>query len=166
MRGKMLGYEAHLSGRRPRGVANQHGFDQVLLRKLSFQFGGGGVLADQSCKDAARAEGGDVARDVAGAADIGLAALDGNDRRGRLRRNPGYLAVDKFVEHEVADAEHGLANNRMRQGVKIEHLLSLSVAPSAEAVGAIEETLDVNLDRVFQRGEAAVVAGALQPIDT
>src|SRR6478736_1482330 len=53
----------------------------------------------------------------------------------------------------------------MRQGVKIEHLFPLSVAPSAETIGAVEEVLDVSLDRLFQRRESAVVAGALQPID-
>ena len=123
------------------------------------------VLADQADEDAARAERGDVARDVAGAADIGLAALHRDHRRRRFRRNPRHLAIDEFVEHEVADAEHGLAGNRMRQGVKIEHLNPLSVAPSAETIGAIEEALDVGRDRIFQRGEAAIVAGAAQPID-
>ena len=107
------------------------------------QLRAGVVLADQADEDAARAERGDVARDIAGAADIGFAALHGNDRRGRFRRNPRHLAIDEFVEHEVADAEHGLAGNRMRQGVKIEHLISLSVARSAETIGAIEEALDV-----------------------
>ena len=82
---------------------------QAFLRKLGFQFRARLVLADQSCEDAARAERGDVARDVAGAADIGLAALHGDDRRRRFRRNPGHLAVDEFVEHEIADAEHRLA---------------------------------------------------------
>ena len=72
---------------------------------------------------------GDIARDVAGAADIGLAALHGDHRRRRFRRNPRHLAIDEFVQHEVADAEHGLAGHRKRQGVKIEHRNSLSVAP-------------------------------------
>src|SRR5713226_6038782 len=39
------------------------------------------------------------------------------------------------------------------------------VAPSAETIGGIEETLHVSLDGVFQRREAAIIAGALQPID-
>ena len=43
-------------------------------------------------------------------------------RRRRFRRNARHLAIDEFVEHEVADAEHGLADDRMRQGFKIEHL--------------------------------------------
>src|SRR5439155_24506291 len=126
------------------------------------------VLADQPHKDAASAERSDVARDVASAANIGLAALDGDDRCGRLRRNPRHLAINELIEHEVADAEHGLVGDRMRQGIKIEHRNSLSVASvarSAETIGGIEEAFDVSLDRVFQRGEAAIIAGALQPID-
>src|SRR5258705_13427748 len=161
----MLGYEAHLSRRRPRRIAHQHAFDQALLRQRGLKFRTRLVLPDQSDEDAARAERGDVARDVAGAADIGLAALDRNHRRGRFRRNPRHLAVDEFVEHKVADAKHRLADNRMRKGVKIEHRNSSSVAPSAETIGAVEKTLDVSLDRTLQRGETAVVAGALQPID-
>src|SRR5947208_4869762 len=121
----MLGHEAYLARRRPRRIANQHAFDQALLRKLSFQFPARLVLTDQSDEDAARAERGDVARDVAGAADIGLAALDRNHRRWRFRRNPRHLAVDEFVKDEVADAEHRLADNRLRKGVKIEHRNSL-----------------------------------------
>ncbi len=109
------------------------------------------VLADQAYEDTARAERGDVARHIAGAADIGLAALHGNDRRRRFRRNPRHLAIDEFVEHEIADAEHGLAGNRMRQGFKIEHRFSSSVARSAEAIGAVEVALDVEADRLLQR---------------
>ena len=132
-------------------VGHQHAFDPAFPRQRGFQRRAGVVLADQPDEDAARAERGDVARDVAGAADIGLAALDRDHRRGRFRRNPRHLAIDEFVEHEIADAEHRLAGHRMRQGFKIEHLVPLSVAPSAEAVGAIEKTLDVGRDRVFQR---------------
>ena len=124
----MLGDEAHLARRRPRRIANQHAFDPAFLRQRRLELRARLVLADQADEDAARAERGDVARDVAGAADIGLAALDGDDRRRRFRRNPRHLAIDELVEHEIADAQHGLAGNRMRQGVKIEHGFSLSVA--------------------------------------
>src|SRR6267143_1757328 len=119
----MLGDKAHLSRGRPLGIANQHAFDQTFPRQCGLQFGARLVLANQPDEDAARAERGDVARDV-------------------------------------ADAEHRLADNRMRKSVKIEHRNSLSVAPSAETIGGIEETLDVSLDSVFQRGESAVVTGA------
>src|ERR1700712_4606181 len=35
---------------------------------------------------------------------------------------------------------------------------------SAEAVDTVEESPDIAVDRIFQRREAAIVAGALQPI--
>ena len=60
---------------------------RLLPRQLGLQLRARLVLADQPGKDAARAERGDVARDIAGAADIGLAALDRDDGRRRLRRN-------------------------------------------------------------------------------
>src|SRR5712672_2456533 len=122
----MLGDEADLSRRRPRGIANQHAFDPALLRKLSLQLVTGRVLADQANEDAASAERGDVARDVASAADTGLAALDRDDGCRCFRGNPRHLAIDEFVQHEVADAERGLAGNRVAEGFEIEHLSSLS----------------------------------------
>ena len=149
--GEMFGNEAHLSRRRPRRIGNQHALDSGFLRQRGFQRRAGIVLTDQPDKNAARAERGDVARDVAGAADIGFAAPHGNDRRGRFRRNPRDLAIDEFVEHEIADAEHRLAGNRIRQGFKIEHLNSSPVAPSAETVGGIEKSADVGRDGIFQR---------------
>ena len=126
--GEMLGDEAHLSRGRLLGITNQHAFDETFLRKPRLQFRAGLVLADHPDENTARAERGDVAGHVAGAADVALGALDRDNRRGRFRRNPGHLAVDEFVEHEVSDAEHRLADNRMRKGIKIEHRNSLSVA--------------------------------------
>ena len=41
-----------------------------------------------------------------------------NDRRGRFRRNPRDLAIDEFVEHEIADAEHRLAGHRIATGLQ------------------------------------------------
>src|SRR3954451_4347508 len=121
----MLGNETDLSRRRPRGVANQHAFDPALLRKLSLQLAARLIITDQADEDAASAKRGDIARDIAGAADIALAALDRDNGRRRFRGNPRHLTVDEFVEHEIADAEHGLAGNRVREGFEIEHLNSL-----------------------------------------
>ena len=39
---------------------------------------------------------------------IDLAALDRDHRRRRLRRNARDFAIDEVVEHQIADAEHGL----------------------------------------------------------
>ena len=98
------------------GSETSTALDQAFPRQLGLQLRARLVLADQADEDAARAERGDVARDIAGAADIGLAALDRDDRRRRFRRNPRHLAIDEFVEHEVADAEHGLAGDRLATG--------------------------------------------------
>ncbi len=122
----MLGDETHLSRRRPRRIAHQNAFDSAFFRQRGLELRSRVVLADQADEDAARAERGDIARHVAGAADIGFAPLHGNHRRRRFRRNPRHLAIDEFVEHEIADAEHGLAHHRIVQGFKIEHRFPLS----------------------------------------
>ena len=119
--GEMFGNEAHLAGGRPAGIANQHAFDSAFPLECRLEPRARLVLADQANEDAACAERSDVARHVAGAADIGFAALNGNHRRGRLGRDPRYFAIDELVEHEIADAQHGLAGDGIRQGVKIEH---------------------------------------------
>ena len=137
----MLGDEAHLARRRAGGIGDQHGLDQLLPRQLGLQLRARLVLADEACKDAVCAESGDVARDIAGAADIGLAALDRDDGCGCFRRNARHLAIDELVEHEVADAEYGLAADRLAEGFKIKHLSTW--CPSAKGVGAIEEALHV-----------------------
>ena len=162
---EMLGDEAHLAGRRPRGVANQHAFDPAFLRQRLLKLRAGLVLADQPDKDAASAERGDIARDVAGAADIGLAALGRDDRRRRLRRNPRHLAIDELVQHEIADAEHGPAHHQRATGRQNRTSVLVPNKPSAETIGAIEKTLHVERDRIFECGEAAIIAGAAQPID-
>ena len=142
--GKMLGDEAHLARRRPRGIANQHGSRSASPAPASaLSFAPASSSPTRPDEDAARAERGDVARDIAGAADIGLAALDRDDRRRRFRRNARHLAIDEFVEHEVADAEHGLARNRLRSGLQ-NRTSGLPGAPSAKAIGAIEKTLHVS----------------------
>ena len=81
MGGEMLGNETHLARGRPRSVADQHAFNAAFLRKLSLQLATRLVLADQSDEDAACSDRSDVARHIAGAADIGLAALDRDHRR-------------------------------------------------------------------------------------
>ena len=40
---------------------------------------------------------------------IDLAALDRDHRRRRLRRDARHLAIDEVVQHQIADAQHGLA---------------------------------------------------------
>src|SRR3569833_2082478 len=47
-----------------------------------------------------------------------------------------------------------------KSNIRIHHLVALP-----EAIGGIEKVLDVGLDRLFQWPKAAIVTGALQPID-
>ena len=79
------------------------------------------ILADQADKDAVRAKRTDIAGNIAGAADLDLAARNRQHRRRRLRRNAAHLAIDEIVEHEIADAEHGLLRYKLQRFLKIEH---------------------------------------------
>ena len=56
-------------------------------------------------KDAPRAERGDIARHVAGAADTDDVVADREHGRRRLRRDARNVAVNEIVEHDIADAE-------------------------------------------------------------
>ena len=107
--GEMLGDEPHLAGGRPRRIAHQHRGDARIGVERGIERAPGVVIADQADEDAARAQSCDVARDIAGAADIDLAALRGDHRGRRLRRDARHLAIDEFIEHQIADAQHGLA---------------------------------------------------------
>src|SRR3954452_19408686 len=104
----MLGDETHFSRRRPFAIREEDSFDSAFLRKLLSQLCAGFIFTDQSHEDAGGAERGDVAGNVAGAADIALAALDGNDRCGRLWRDTRHLAINELVEHDIPDAEYDL----------------------------------------------------------
>ena len=121
--GVMLRDEAHLARGWPRVVDHQLGCDRLKLAELIGQYATGLVVADQTDEDAVRPERGDVARDVAGAADLHLAPAHGEHRRRRLRRNARHVAIDEIVEHDVADAEHGLLGNTPEGFFKIEHAL-------------------------------------------
>ena len=61
------------------------------------------VVTDKTDEDAARTERRDVARDIAGAADHRLGAIDGDHRRRRLRRDARHIAIDEVVEHDVIE---------------------------------------------------------------
>ena len=54
-----------------------------------------------------------MTRDIAGPADMGFAARNGDDGHRRFRRNARDFAVNEFVEHEIADAQHRLAGDRL-----------------------------------------------------
>ena len=121
MRGVMLRHEPHLARGRARSVNDKRGRDAGLGGERRLQRAAGIVLADQADKDAMRAEARDIARDIAGAADHHLAALDCDHRRRRLRRDAGDLAIDEVVQHQVADAQDGDAGQSRQALVEIEH---------------------------------------------
>ncbi len=104
------------------GIDHQIGHDQtVKFAERVGQRQAGLIVADQSDEYAARSERRDVARDVAGAADLDLAARDHQHRRRRLRRNARDFAIDEIVEHQIADADHRLLRQKLQRLFEIEH---------------------------------------------
>ncbi len=103
----------------------------------------GVVVADHADEDAAGAERDQVARHIAGAADHQFAALDRDHRRRRLRRDARDLAIDELVQHQVADAEHGLTAERGEIFAEVEHLADILLAlihtPFIPAQAGIQE---------------------------
>ena len=88
---------------------------------ISLAFIACGIIADETDENTPRAKRRDVARDIARAADIEFAAPCRDHRRRRFRRDARDFAIDEFVQHQIADAQHGLADNRLRQRIKVEH---------------------------------------------
>ncbi len=105
----MIGDEADLARSRTRRVDQQMRLDRVaiLIREGPAQSAAAFILADDTDEDAARAERGNAARDVAGAAQQLLLTHRRDHQRRRLRRHPRHLAIDEMVEHEIADAQDG-----------------------------------------------------------
>ncbi len=123
MRRMVLGHEAHLARGVAPGIGDQMRNDRaVKLGEGIAQNPAGVVLADEADEDAARAERGDIAGDIAGAADLDLAALNRQHRSRRLRRYAGDFAIDEIVQHQIADAEHGLLGYELERFFEIEHV--------------------------------------------
>ena len=158
MRRMMLGDEAHLARGLPLRVGHQMKFDPRLGGERLGQGNAGIVVADHADENTARAERDQIARHVAGAADHHFAALDGDDHGRRLGRHARDLAIDEFVQHQIADAEHGLVGERGQLLVEIEHGLVI-------AVGRVEIAVDVACHRVLERCEAGVIASEAQVFD-
>ena len=165
MRRMVLGDEAHFSGGMPPRLDNEMGNDRA------FELGQGVgqsprrvVLAGKTDENAACAERRDIARDIAGAADLDFAARHRKHRRRRLRRNARDLAVDEVIKHQVADAEHRLLCDQLEGFFEIEHVCCRvsSRSCSAIAVGAIEIAIHVTLHRRLERREVGIIAGAPQ----
>ena len=160
----MLRNEAHLARGRPRRIDQQMGLDRVaiVVGERARQRAAALVLADDADEDAAGAERGDAARDIAGAAEQLLLARDRDHQRRRFRRDPRHLAIDEMVEHQVADAQHRrlaefrqLLVDRMHDDARV----------SPVAVRLVEVPADIARHRLLERREAAIVAGAAQLLD-
>ena len=121
MRRVMLRYEADFTRRLAGTVDNQMKFNEWMRGERFGQNAACVVIADGTDKDAARTKGYEVSRDVARPADHHFRPFDRNHGGGRFRRNPRDLAIDKLIQHEIADAEHGLFGERNKMFVKIVH---------------------------------------------
>ena len=157
----VLGDEAHLARRLPRLVDHQIGHDQsVEFSQCVGQRQAGVVVADQADQNALRAKGSDIACHVAGAADLDHAALDREDWRRRLGRNARDVAIDEFVEHDIADAENRLLA-KVREcvfdiGYGTRHWFGYHVRLSI-VVNGIEVGDDVISYSIFQSSETQKV---------
>ena len=144
VRRMVLGHETHFARGVPSCLAHEMGNDRPFeLGKGIVQCPRGVVLADQAYKNAPRPKRSDVARDIAGAADLDLATHNREHRRRRLRRNARDFAIDEIVEHQIADAENGLLRYELEGIFKIEHACcrrAKSRPRSTIAIGTIEIT--------------------------
>ena len=129
VRRMMLGDETHFARRLPCLVDHKFGNDGAELGERVAQDETGLVIADEADKDARRAQRGDVARHVAGAADLDGIVLDPQHRGRRFRRDACDFAVDEVIKHHIADAENGLLGNEPQRFLKIEHARSGPVIP-------------------------------------
>jgi hypothetical protein len=117
----MFGHETHLACRWARGIDDKMRIDERLVRPCGAHALGCVVGADDANEDALGTERGDIARHIAGATHDDLAAARGDHRRRRFRRDARDFAIDEFVKHQIADAEHGLARDFEKFLVGVEH---------------------------------------------
>jgi hypothetical protein len=122
--GVVFRHEADFACGHARRVDHQMEFDQRMGGQRLAQRAAGIVVADHADKNAARAERDQIARHVAGTADHYFGALDRDHRRRRFRRNARDLAIDELVQHQIADAEHGLPGQVGEMFIEIEHNVS------------------------------------------
>ncbi len=118
----MLGNEAHLARGLPLTVDHEIGDDGPV--ELSERIGEQEtriVVADKADENAARSQGGDVARHRTGAADLRRIVPHRENRCRRLGRDARDLAIDEVIEHDVADAENRLRRNQLEGFFEIEH---------------------------------------------
>src|SRR5690348_11747663 len=119
MRGVMLRNKPNFTGCLARSVNDQIEFNERMIAERLGQGAASLVVTDGPHENATHAKRYKITRDVTGAADHQLGAFDGDDRRRRLRRYARNLAVNKLVQHQIANAEHGLLGQRAKVLVKI-----------------------------------------------
>ena len=99
-------YEAGLKRCRPRRIGDQEPFDTVLAADQPQGLVALGVTADQSDQRHLAAQRRDIAGDISRRAQHHQFLGSGQDRNRRLRRNPGDIAINKPIDHHVADTDH------------------------------------------------------------
>src|ERR1700745_3230810 len=108
MRGMMLRNKADFTGRLARPVEHQMEFDEWMVVERLGQSTASLIVTDDADEYATHAKRHEVACDIAGASNHKIGAPDGDHRFRRLGRDAGNLAVDKLVQHQIANAENGL----------------------------------------------------------
>src|SRR5689334_6703977 len=121
MRGMMLRYKANFASGLTRPVNDQVKFDERMVVKCLRQSTASVVITNDADENATHAKRNKIARDVAGPTDHQLSAFNGDDWRRRLGRDTRNFAVDKLVQHQIADAKHGLLGQGGKMLVKIVH---------------------------------------------
>ena len=114
-------HDAQLSRRAPGGIRNDACRVDTQRLQLSEQSRCFRICPGDADRLRTPAERHDIARDIRGAAEAVLLAVELHDRHGSFRRNPGDTAVDEVVEHQVADDEDGPAGNPAEQRVESGH---------------------------------------------
>lgn len=106
---------AGLHSRRPAALGDQMPFHAGFGADQSERLVGGRVVADHAGQRRQTAEGCNVTRHIAGAAEHGGLAAARQHRHGRLGRGAVDLAIDEAIDHHVADAGHAHAGDGGQQ---------------------------------------------------
>src|SRR5215471_4112734 len=121
MRRMMLGYKTHLARGLTASIDDEMKLDQRMVTERLGQLVACFVVSHGCHENTTSAEGYQIASDVAGSPDHQFRAFDRDDRRRGLRRDPRDLAIDKFIQHQIADTEHGLIAKLGKILVEIVH---------------------------------------------
>src|SRR5262245_43144497 len=124
MRRVMFRYKTHLARGLTACIDDEVKLDQWILAERLGQLVARIVVADGTDEYATSAESYQIASDVSGTPDHQFRALDDDDRRRSFRRNPRDVPINKFIQHQIADAEHGLIGKLGKMLVEIVHAVT------------------------------------------